>query len=319
MKRIRHWLVPLVLVFALVAAACGGDDDDSTASSAPANNSSVPKGDTITIGAQDFGESAILSQVYGQVLEAKGYPVKQQALGTGAFRDVVYKSFDSGDINFTAEYAASALEFLNKNAGEATPDADETTAKLRDQLQSKNLTALDPSPAVDSNAFVVTKETADKFDLKSISDLSSHVDQLTLGGPQDCPTNPFCIPGLKDRYGIDFSKRFKALDAAGPNTVQALKSDAVQVAILFSTNGVIAQEGWVVLKDDKGLINADNVVPVLTKKLVDQYGTDLTDLVNRVSAAITTSELTDMNKRYDIDKEDPDTIAKDFLQSKNLI
>ncbi len=320
MKRIRHWLVPLVLVFALVAAACGGDDDDTaSSSSAPSNDSSIPSGDTITIGAQDFGESAILSQVYGQALEAKGYPVEQQSLGAGAFREVVYKSFDSGDINFTAEYAASALEFLNKNAGEATPDADETTAKLRDELKSKGLTALEPSPAVDSNAFVVTKETADKFDLTTISDLADHADELTLGGPQDCPTNPFCIPGLKDRYGIDFSDRFEALDAAGPNTVQALKSDVVQVAILFSTNGVIADEGWVVLKDDKGLINADNVVPVLSDELVDQYGTDLTDLVNRVSAAITTSELTAMNKRYDIDKEDPDAIAEDFLKSKNLI
>jgi osmoprotectant transport system substrate-binding protein len=58
---------------------------------------------------------------------------------------------------------------------------------------------------------------------------------------------------------------------------------------------------------------------VLTNELVSKYGSAFTDLLNRVSATITTSELTDMNKRSDIDKEDPDTIAKDFLQSKNLI
>jgi|tagenome__1003787_1003787.scaffolds.fasta_scaffold20567374_1 osmoprotectant transport system substrate-binding protein len=315
MKRLRPLLL-LAVVLALIASACGGDDDDSAGSSAPSGNS-VPDGPEIKIGAQDFGESSILAQIYGQALDAKGYKVKYQALG--GFRDIVYKSFDNGDINLTPEYAASALEFLNNNAGEATPDADETVTKLREQLKKKDLTALDPSPAVDSNAFVVTKETADKEGLSSISDLADKTSTLTLGGPPDCPTNPFCIPGLKDRYGIDFSKSFKALDAAGPITVQALKSDEVQVAILFSTNAQIAVNKWVVLKDDKGLINADNVVPVLTNELVSKYGTDMSDLLNQVSAALTTGELTELNRKYEIDKEDPEQIAKDFLQSKNLL
>jgi hypothetical protein len=86
-------------------------------------------GPTIVIGAQDFGESAILAQVYGQALAAAGYPVSQQALG--GFRDLVFTSFDSGDINFTAEYAASALEFLNGFAGEASGDIDDTAEKLQ--------------------------------------------------------------------------------------------------------------------------------------------------------------------------------------------
>jgi osmoprotectant transport system substrate-binding protein len=316
MKRIRHWLVPLVLVFALVAAACGGDDDDS-ANANGSTTSAVPSGPEIKIGAQNFGESAILSQIYGQALQAKGYKVKQVSLG-GA-RDIVYKSFDSGDINLTPEYAASALEFLNKQAGEATPDADETVTKLREQLKSKDLTALDPSPAVDSNAFVVTKEFADKNGLKNISDLKKVEGDAKFGGPPDCPTNPFCLGGLKTRYGIDLTKDFKSYDFGGPLTKQALSKGEIDVALLFSTDGAIADNGWVVLKDDKGLINADNVVPVLTNELVSKYGTAFTDLLNRVSATITTSELTDMNKRSDIDKEDPDTIAKDFLQSKNLI
>ena len=76
---------------------------------------------------------------------------------------------------------------------------------------------------------------------------------------------------------------------------------------------------FVILKDDKGLINADNVVPVLTNELVSKYGTDMSDLLNQVSAALTTSELTELNRKYEIDKEDPEQIAKDFLQSKNLL
>jgi osmoprotectant transport system substrate-binding protein len=318
MKRLRLLLL-LTMVLALVAVACGGDDDDDgaepTTPSETEAEGEVPDGPDVTIGAQDFGESAILAQVYGQALDAAGYPVKYQSLG--GFRDIVYTSFESGDINLTAEYAASALEFLNENAGEATADAQETTGLLRERLAEQGLQALDPSPAVDSNAFVVTPETAEAEGLTTISDLAGK--DLTLGGPPDCPTNPFCIPGLQRVYDIDFSETFRSLDAAGPNTVQALENGNVDVAILFSTNGVIADEGWVILEDDKGLINADNVVPVLTDELVETYGDDFTQLLNDVSAALTTEELTELNKRYDIDKEDAETIAEDWLTENELI
>jgi osmoprotectant transport system substrate-binding protein len=308
MKRFRP-LVLLAVLLSLIASACGSSSSNSkkTSTSKPA----------IKIGAQNFGESAILAQIYGQALVAKGYSVKQVALG-GA-RSVVYPSFKAGDINLTPEYAASALEFLNKNAGEATANPDDTVKKLRDRLKPLKLTALNPAPAIDTNSFVVTKQYATQHGLKNISDLSKVAADVTFGGPPDCPTNAYCVGGLKTRYGIDLTKKFKAFDFGGPLTVQALKSGTIQVALLFSTSGVIAQEGWVVLKDDKGMFNADNVVPVLTDGLVTAYGSKFTDLLNQVSASITTSELTTMNKRSDIDKADPSVIAKDFLTAKHFV
>jgi len=310
MNRLRPLLL-VAVVLALVVAACGGDDDNTTSASSGGGNKPEVK-----IGAQNFGESAILSQIYGQALDAKGYKVKQVSLG-GA-RKVVYPSFQAGDFNLTPEYAASALEFLNNNAGQATSDADETVSLLRTQLKKKNLTALNPSPAVDTNAFVVTKEYADQHGLTTISDLKKVESDAKFGGPPDCATNAYCVGGLKSRYGIDLTKNFKAFDFGGPQTKNALKSGAIDIALLFSTDGAIADQKWVVLKDDKGMFAADNVVPVLTDQLAKDGGSELTDLLNQVSAAITTSELTDMNKQSDIDKEDPDQIAQNFLKSKNL-
>lgn len=304
-------VVAAIAAFAVLAAACGGDDDDGGGAS------DIPDGPDITIGAQQFGESEILAQIYGQALEAAGYPVSYQDLG--GFRDIVYSAFESGDIDMTLEYAASALEFLNEQAGEATPDAQETTEALQGYLEDKDLVAFEPSPAVDSNAFVVTRETADEYGLETISDLAEVADELKLGGPPDCETNPFCIPGLKDVYGVDFTDRFVSLDAAGPVTVDALRGGEVDVAILFSTNGVIADEDWVVLEDDQGLINADNVVPVVTKEVADAYGADFENLVNEISAALDTEELTELNRRFDIDKEDADAIARSWLEEEGLI
>ncbi len=54
------------------------------------------------------------------------------------------------------------------------------------------------------NVFVVTQETADEFDLTTVSDLASVDEQLVLGGPPECPERPFCLLGLEDTYGLQF-------------------------------------------------------------------------------------------------------------------
>jgi len=290
-------------------------DESTDTTAAPGEEpGDVPDGPTVTLGAQDFGESAILAQVYGQALEAAGYPVDYQALG--GFRDIVFASFESGDINFTAEYAASALEFLNEGAGEATGDIDPTAELLRDYLAERGLQAAEASPAVDSNAFVVTGETADELGLSAIGDLT---DDLRLGGPPDCETNAFCIPGLQDVYGVDLSENFVSLDGGGPLTVGALEGGEIDVAVLFSTNGQIAANDWVVLDDPEGLINADNIIPVMTDELVEAYGDDFVALVNEASAALDTPQLTELNRRYDIELEDADAIAADWLEGAGLL
>ena len=300
MRALRHPLFALLAAVLLIAGACGDDDTDSSAD--------VPDGPTITIGAQDFGESAILAELYGQALENAGYPVAQQSLG--GFRDVVYTSFESGDINFTAEYAASALEFLNGGAGEASGDIEPTAEALSAQLDDLGLVALEPSPAVDSNSFVVTQETADELGLGAISDLT---DDLRLGGPPDCTENASCIPGLQSVYGIDLSDSFTPLDGGGPLTVAALEGDEIDVAILFSTDGTIADKGWVVLEDDMGLTNADNIVPVTSTAVIEAYGDELVSLVDRVSAALDTSGLAELNRLVAIELGDADAVAADWL------
>jgi osmoprotectant transport system substrate-binding protein len=301
-------LLALLLALVAFAGACGDSDDAASA------GGDVPEGPTIVVGAQDFGESAILAEVYGQALEAAGYPVRQQ--GLGGFRDLVYTSFESGDINFTLEYVSSTLEFLNGFAGEASGELAPTMTALRAQLEQRNLRAAEASPAVDSNAFVVTRETADRLGLSKVSDLT---DDLRLGGPPDCEENAACIPGLRDVYGIDLSANFVPLDGAGPLTVAALEGGEIDVAILFSTSGVIAERDWVVLEDDRGLINVENIVPVMTAELVEVYGDDFVALVNRVSAALDTGELTELNRQYEIDRADARDVARGWLQSEGFV
>jgi len=98
-----------------------------------------------------------------------------------------------------------------------------------------------------------------------------------------------------------------------------LEGGEIDVAILFSTDGTIADKGWVVLNDDMGLINADNIIPIGTQELIDVYGDALRAVVDAVSAALTTAGLTELNRQVGIDLEDPDAVAQAWLESEGLL
>ena len=296
----RHLFAAAVVGVALVAAGCGSDDETTTEPPNP------PKG-TVNIGAFNFSESNILAGIYEGALSNAGFTVSVRPnLGS---REIVAPALERGEIDLYPGYAETDLEFYNNAAGQASPDAQATTELLRAALAPKGATALEPSPAVNTNAFAVTKETADKYNLKKLSDLAPIGGELILGGPPECPTRPFCQAGLVNTYGITF-KEFKPLDVGGPLTVGALERGDIDIAALFTSQGIIADKGWVVLEDDKGLQNADNVVPVIRTAVASE---EAREVLNQVSEQLTTADLTELNRRADVDKEDPEVLAQDWL------
>ena len=135
---------------------------------------------------------------------------------------------------------------------------------------------------------------------------------FVLGGPPECPERPLCQLGLEETYGLAF-KDFKALDALGPLTVAALGNGDIQVAVLLTTDGNITANGWVLLEDDKGLQPAENVVPVLNQAVATEYGAELQTLLDGVSDKITTENLTELNQKVTVDKEDAADVARAWV------
>lgn len=288
-----------MLAVALVAAACssGGDTKDGT---------------PIIVGSANFGESALVAEIYAQALEAEGYTVVRK-LNTGN-REIYATALEAGELHLVPEYVGSALSF---KGGVPTANTDSTTSDLRAAWAIDGVTVLNPAPAQDKNGFVVTAATAADLGLSSVSDLAAFNGTLVFGGPPECPEREFCLPGLESVYGLSFAE-FKALDVGGPLTVAALEGDEIQLALLFTSDGVIASKGFVLLDDDKGLQPAENVVPVVLTSIVDEYGTSFTDVLNKVSAKLTTADLTLMNKLTGYDGEDPVQVAADWLKSVGI-
>lgn len=305
-KHLRLTAAVVVASLALVAGACSSSSTDDAGT--------APAGPDIVIGAQDFGESAVLAEIYSQALSGAGFTTRIQALG--GYRDLEIGAFERGEINFAPEYVASMLEYLNNKAGQASGDVNATYALLQEQLANKGLVALSPAPGVDTNAFVVTAATAERYNLRTLEDLAAVAGQLKLGGPADCRTNPFCLPGLQATYGADLSGNFVPLDTGVVAT--ALENGEIDVAVLFSTDGRIDAKGWTLLLDPRQMLAADAIVPVATTTLVDAYGSRMSEVVDNVSNLLTTGELIALNKSYDVDKESARDIASRWLSAKGL-
>jgi osmoprotectant transport system substrate-binding protein len=294
-------LVALVLG-SVVTAACGDSGSDSADKA----------GKRIVVGSAPFSESVIVASMYAGALESEGYTVSvRKGLGQREiYLPALQKGGGDNGIDLVPEYVGTLLEFVNKNAGEASGNLQDSVAKLRPRLDGMGLAALEPSPAADQNAFAVTKATADRLRLRTLSDLTPHAAQMTLGAGPECPTRPFCQPGLERAYGLRF-RAFRALDSGGPKTMEALASGDIDVGLVFSSDGAVAARNLVVLEDDKKLQTVDNIIPAIRKDVLDD---DVEKVLNRVSAQLTTAALIDLNKRADVDKADPETLAKEWLQ-----
>jgi osmoprotectant transport system substrate-binding protein len=320
--RIARRLALGASVLALVLSACstGGGSQSPSGSAGSSGPADLPE---ITVGSDGFYESAVVAEIYAQALEAQGFTVERQ-LEIGA-RDARIAAFKRGDINLMPEYIGSGVLFLAANEdlpGEATADTAETLAAFNEQLAALDpaSVAFDASPGTDADGFVVTQETADEFDLATMSDLAEVADQLTWGLPAECGDNPACGPGLMDVYGIDIStldvNNYAACDVP---MAEALNAGEIQVAEVCTTQPAIETFNFVLLEDDGGLAPAQNLAPVVTQELADAGGALLADTLNAVSEKLTTEELTSLGVEVAVNQTSYADAAQAWLEDNGLL
>jgi osmoprotectant transport system substrate-binding protein len=171
------------------------------------------------------------------------------------------------------------------------------------------------SPANSTNVFVVLPDTASANSLTDMSSLAPVAPQMTLGAPPDCPKADFCIPGLKETYGVEFGE-FKPLDFGGPKTVAAIDSGAVQVGELFSLDPTITDKGYVVLTDNENLQSNGNFIPVVREEVASE---ELGALLDSVTTTLTDDNMRDMVGQVQNDKRDVEDVASEYLTSAGII
>ncbi len=293
----------------------------ATAALAACSSSASTEGTgSLVIGAFNFTESQILAEVYAGALKAQGYDV---SITASTNREVLEPALESGEVQMVPEYLGTFTEFLNikENGPDVAPvangDVDATYAQGQALAEKVGITLMTPSPAADQNAFAVRADFARENALVTMSDLAalSASTDIRLGGPPECPQRPFCQPGLESTYGLKVAE-FVPLDAGGPLTKAALAQGSIDVGLIFSSDGGVAANDFLVLADDLGVQQVDNVVPTVVTTAVTP---ELTRILNEVSAAMTTDDLIAMNKAVDLDRRKPTEVAAEFLAAKGFV
>lgn len=269
--------------------------------------------DAITVTSFDFPESVVLAEIYAQALEAGGYTV-ERALALGP-REFVDPALRAGLVELVPEYAGTASEFASLGAAEPTDDAGRAHAELVDVLAGSRITALAAAPAQVVNIFVVTTKIAELYDLATISDLEPIAGELTFGGPPECAARPLCLAGLEAVYGLRFGEVL-VLDTGGPVTRQALRTEGVDVALLFSTDP--DREGLVELVDDRRLQPAESVTPLVRNEVIQRWGPEITAVIDGVSRRLTTDGVRALNAAVGRPDATAATVAADWLQDEGV-
>ena len=315
----RLILAVVVAGLALAVAACGSSNKSSS-SSTPASTGAAPAASSkpgagkpaVTLGDKNFTEQFILGQLYKQALEAKGYTVKLKAnIGSS---ELIDKSLTSGQIDLYPEYTGVILAELEHNT-DRLPDADAAYQEAKKWEEGRGFTMLDKTPFFDTDALAVMPDFAQKNNLQTVADLAKLPSgSVTVGAPPEFATRFAGLKGLKSEYGLTLKLK--------PLTIglqyKALDTGKVDTADVFTTDGQLQGNKYVVLKDPKNVFGFQNVAPVVSKKVLDAQGPEFGATLNAVSAKLTDEAMRKMNAAVDLDKQDPAKVAHQFLAANGL-
>jgi len=302
-KRVALGAVAIGLTAALVGCA----------QSNPLDTGDVADDNSITIGSQGFPESEILAQIYGQVLENAGNTVDYN-LSIGN-REVFIPALGDGSIDLIPDYAGNLLYGADTEA--TATSTEDVVAALPAALEPLGLTVLDAAPAEDADALVVTPAFSAANNVTSIGDLAALEGGFTLGANTEFEGRSYGRAGLESVYGVkDF--QFKAIDDfGGAGTLKDLLDNVIQVADIYTTTPSIKQNDLVVLDDPENLIAAQNVIPLLDSDIATD---EIAELLNAVSAKLTTEGLLELNEIYAGDsKPSAKSVATDWLKANGFL
>lgn len=308
-------LITGLIVLSLLLASCVPATGASNSGSNATNSNSAASGATIKVGSKDFTEEFIVAEMYAQLLENAGFKVERK-LNLGG-TPIAQAALVKGDIDLYPEYTSTGLLTVLKKPSMTDPKQIFSTVKSGYEQQFK-LTWLDASPFNDTQALAMTTAGAQKYGIKTFSDLSQKASQLVLGGPAEFMEREDGIKGLQKAYGGFQFKETKQL-GTGSLRYQALLNGQIDVVVAFSTDGEIAGDHLALLQDDKTFYPIYNIAPVVRMDTL-QKNPKIADALNRLAPLLTDSIMSGLNWQVDgPDKKEPAAVAKAFLTQNGLL
>ncbi|MEM9540572.1 MAG: glycine betaine ABC transporter substrate-binding protein [Cyanobacteria bacterium P01_E01_bin.42] len=301
MLRFRRWFIFCLIAFVTLslAIACSGKFPGTTTK--------------IRIGSKDFTEQFILAEMYALILEDNGFVVERK-LNLGG-TPIAQESLTSGEIDLYPEYTGTALLSVLKLPSNSDRQKVYETVAIGYKEQF-NLIWLLPSPMNNTQALVLTQESAEKYGIETLSDLVANADRIVLIGPPEFQEREDGLPGLEEVYGKFTLKEYRAVDAS--LRYQGLTAGEADVAVGFGTDGEISAYNLVLLEDDKNLFPPYQVAPVVRQELLDRHP-EIEEILNNATTRLTDSTMQKLNYEVTGKQREPADVANEFLQEEGLL
>jgi len=326
----RHRSIPLAhlttLLAALAVAGCGGSDGGGGGGSSQQQPEGAQQSrqiqpvqgaqqaGTITIGSKNFDEQFILGEIYAQALTAGGYDIETE-LDIGSEVEA-FAALKEGEIDGYPEYTGTALTNLLDVDFKAIPRDPQGAFQLtREEYAKEGITALPPTPFENSYRIGLLNQTAQELgNPTAISQLSDKAQELSITGYPECRQRSDCRIGVEEAYGLKFGEF-----VTSQTPYEVLDEDQADLAFVFTTDGQLVTGQYKVLEDDKQFFPPYNVTLGTSDEAAQKLGPEGAALVQAVQEPLTNEVMQELNSRVAVDREEPEQVATDYLNSFGFV
>lgn len=279
------------------------------------------QGDELTglsgeIGAKDFAEQFILAYITAGILSAHGADVEANTKLVGSAN--VRQALETEQFLGYWEYTGTS--WITYNGNTAPVQGAEAQFEATKEADAANGIAwLDPAPLNNTYAFAIRADKAEELGVETLSDVAElPVEDQTFCIESEFSTRDDGWPGLKAAYGLDVPDSNVALLDTGVIYTATQKGDDCNFGEVFQTDGRIPALDLVVMEDDQEFFPVYQAGFTLQQTTLDEFP-EIADIIGKVSPLLTTEEMQRLNAQVDVDGEDPEDVANDWLAEQGLI
>lgn len=268
----------------------------------------------IRVGTKEYTEQVILGHIFAELLEDRTNFRVDRKFGLGGTQ-IVFQAMTNDELDMYVEYDGTA--YRTTLGYEDQPDVEEVGRRVRaDFLEKYNLIGLDNLGFNNTYAMMVMPEIAEKYGLKTLSDLARASSKITVGSGIEFINRMDGLKGMIEVYGMNF-KEVLGVDGGVPKYA-AILSGQTQTSDAFSTDGTLVKYNMVLLQDDKNFFPPYNAMPVIRSEILDRYP-ELREVFNLLAGQLNDEQMRMLNYEADVKERDPGEIAREFLRKRGLI
>lgn len=312
-KHLRNFIIMTVMLMLIWGCSSGGTENE------------VPEGKgPIIVASKIDTEGALLGQMIIIILKDKGYDIVDKTeFGP---TDVIRKALLSGEIDIYPDYTGNGAFFFDDMDSELWKDAEQGYETVRkNDFEKNDVVWLKPAPANNTWAIAARQDLAEAENLATMDDFAAYVNRggnVKLACSEEFISSPAALPAFQKAYGFELIND-QLLALSGGNTAQtekaaAEKTDGVNFAMAYGTDGALAALGLLILEDTRGVQPVYEPAPLVRGRIFEEYP-EIADILNPVFESLDLTTLQTLNAKIAVEGQQASTVAKDYLISKGFI